>query len=319
MFYNLATQRAGELVELGTKGMVIRRMSLNMKAVNEIKKLMLKGDYESDTIILNARLIPNKEMNFKEEVIYEPSEIYNISIKPDYNVNSDNQTVVDELDGSHRITAVCQAVEEYKKRTGKWLEGHLLLRLVIRDTEGAKRIVAQTFERSDTDEGWKNVLKSDDYVKFVDRLIPKVNLLKDNVADTFNEYLIGQNMTFKDVLIKAIKKCDIKVESKSASALAEKGISETLNDIFDYMINTFFDKNINTMLQSNMLDGGLWYGYILLANELRNKTYEELTKACDNLYLELSEMDIRNNLKSNNKNYKINRISDLFLNATNEK
>lgn len=319
LFYNLATQRAGDLVEIGTKGMIIRKMSLNMKAVNEIKNLMLKGEYESDTIVLNSRLIKDKEMNFREDVVYEPANIYNISIKPDYNVDSESQTIVDELDGSHRITAVCKAVEEYKNRTDKWLEGHLLLRLVIRDIEGAKRIVAQTFERSDTDEGWKNVLKSDDYVKFINRLIPKVYILKDNVANTFNECIIGKNITYKDVLIKALKSCDIKVESKSASTLAEKGISETLNDIFDYMINTFFDKDIDNMIQSNMLDSGLWYGYFILADELRNKSYEELVSSCDNLYLQLSEIDIRNELASNKKNYKINKITDLFLKVTEEK
>ena len=318
LFYNSKTQRASEIKTIGKKGEVIRRISINENSVEEIKEKMLKKQYHSDMIILNCRVIEDKEMNFRETCLNEEYNLYDIEIKPNYDIYSENQTVCDIVDGFHRIIGAYKAVEEYKKRTNKWLDGYLFVQLVVMTEEDASSITEQTFQRSDTDSDWKAVLKSDDYTKFVDRLIPKIKMcdiyLSEYVANTYNEYKVYDMLTHKSVLIKAIKNINISVESKSKSALAEKQLSETLNDIFDYLLITYFDGDLKAMKKTHLLDCNCFFGYILLANAVKKEGYDKLTNICDKLYRTFTDKNFNSiDYRLDTKTFNVATVKKLFM------
>ena len=325
LFYNLETQRASETITIGAEGLTLRKMKINYKNVDQIAELMLKGEYEPDTLIFNSRLIDKKEMQFKEDVISEEYNLCNITIKPDYDVDSKSQTVVDILDGMHRILGICKAVEIYKDRTGKWLEGYMPVRLVVRDTKAAKRIVAQTFERSDTDIEWKVALKSDENFEFMQNIINKVDFgngkLSDYVADTFSEMKTNNSkITYKNILYDAIKECKINYKSISIKKQTEANIVEILNYMFDYIINDDFNGDFDRAIKSEMFEYNMVFGYIIMAYNMRRRKYDDIVFACENLY-----EDIKNNapelfksLKFKNKIISKNKAINYFKKIVND-
>ena len=146
LFYNTNSQRDTKLKRLGTKGLFFKTFNINRENVEKIAELMLKKKYNADTIILNSRIIKNKEMNL-EEMPSEIEGICDIKIVPEYDDKKDNQTILDIVDGMHRIEGVVVATEKNLAEKGSYLKGGLFLNLVVRTVEEARGIVAQTFER----------------------------------------------------------------------------------------------------------------------------------------------------------------------------
>ena len=63
--YNRSTQRAPEIVPMGNSGEYTYRNSVDEKAVKEMTEAILDGRFEETEVILNVRLIPDKEPDVK--------------------------------------------------------------------------------------------------------------------------------------------------------------------------------------------------------------------------------------------------------------
>ena len=89
--YYPATQRSSKYREVNEKT-IIREVNVNKKSVNEISNLILEGKFEATEIILNCMMIKGKTPKFILEKKYK--EIGDITIKPDYDIDSENYTIV---------------------------------------------------------------------------------------------------------------------------------------------------------------------------------------------------------------------------------
>lgn len=303
--YNFKTQREGTYVTLGSSDNVIRVVTLNEKNVEEIKKEMINGTYESDTIIINCRIIRGKELKLKEVEINDY--MSDISIIPHLE-NDSQQTILDILDGFHRITAVIRALREYKNSTGQILNGHLDVKLVLRTENEAKRLTGQTFKRSDTGKDWKAILNNDEYIQFANDLCNKVNILKGNVADTREECLALEKLTYKTLIANTIKKMKIDIKSKVKYKITLNDMTRVLNSMFEELkedgegLKKLKDETI--LLKPNM-----FAGYIIIANELIDKDSSDIQSFVEEIYLRSSENSL---LEISEGKANINNIKKVF-------
>ena len=269
ILYNKDTQREPVYEELGTKNHFIRKISLNQKAVNEIRDLVLNGDYEEDMIILNLLLLENIEqvLQLTDEKVID--NIYNVEIVPNYDVNSINKTICNILDGFHRFMGCFNAYSEILNNPNKYPKANkgLPFKLVLRNSEKARNIVRQSFKRTDTGKEWLETLKTDDYTKFADELINNCSVLRGKVAQTYNEYKAVDGMlTTKYLIIWITERLKIQVNNLSARVKYVKEIANTLEQLWICMADNYFDGDIEKLNNSSKFANiNAFAGYITMA------------------------------------------------------
>ena len=321
--YNKETQRASKYTTLGTSDKIIRTISFNQKAINEMKELIKNGNFEYDLIVINVLLI-NKNNDPRVEIksAYSNSNIYNITITPDYDINSNRYTVINLLDGFHRCMAFVRACEEYKNETGEELTYKTPIKLVMRDLQDAKRIVGQTFKRSDTDKGFVKAMEVNDYTIFLDGLMKKCKTLSPKkVADYYDDYLYKKNSyTHKIVLLDGLKKCkDIPFNKPMQCNFVQKSMAKIIDLLINYLCDGCYNGNIKEMINnSNLMDINIFLGYIAIADVLKdikdeNELIEYIQEIGDRLYLiqEENKSELEE-LKLTNKKYNANNIFNYF-------
>lgn len=263
--YYPSTQRSSRYRET-TNGTMIREININKKAVNEIASLILDGKFEATEIILNCMLIKEKTPKFIFEKKYK--EIGDITIKPNYDINSEDYTIITILDGYHRILGICKAVEMYLENTGQWLQGEISCKLVLADLVRAKRIVELVFKRTDDDKNWIKSLEKSDYTEFVDLLISNSNILKNNVADIYEQCKYNNKITYKVILTETIKKLNIDVANKSLSLFLANDMAKIIDTLFE-LINNIKEKKY--VFDEKYDIPNMFIGYITIAYKLRNE------------------------------------------------
>lgn len=226
ILYNKATQRAGKLKKIGDK--FTRTISLNRRAVREIADEILAGTFEETEIILNLRMIKGKkqQFEFKESAI---EGIGDITIVPEYDMNSDNCTFLEILDGYHRISGAKMAVEEYHQKTGEWLDCKIGVKLIKADMDRALRVVSQTFKRTDTNKDWLKAIEKNDTTNFVDEFIKNSKILKDEVEYSIEECKAFNSRTYRIALIDTIKKLDIAVNDPTEVSYYALGMAKNMD------------------------------------------------------------------------------------------
>ena len=334
--YNKDSQRASKYTTLGTSNKIIRTISFNQKAIEEIIKSVNEGTYEFDMVCLNALLINRKVkplINFEEYNItdnkgniIEGRNVYDITITPNYDIKSNNYTVVDLVDGFHRTMAFKEADSVYFNRTGNHLTALTPVRFSIGDIERGKRIVAQTFKRSDTNPNWKKAIEVNDYTVFLNNMIKKSKVLNNKVASYYDEYLYQKNsLTHKLTMLYSLKKIKtIDFKSKMQSSFDQQLMADIIDKIFEYLTTTYYDgKMRNLIKESYLADVNIFCGYIIMASILMQQDEENIDiyikKVCDELYLVHEEdKDKIINLKLKERNPHFNEIYCFFKDLTEE-
>lgn len=293
--YNIETQRKGTYKKLGnTNNNIIRTPTINKKAVNEIAELMKDGRYEEDMIILNVLLTgENDDLQFNAIPNKAIDGICDIIIKPNHDIKDKlHYTVVNPLDGYHRIKALAQAYAENLNEKGEKLTCGLPTKIVLRTVEEAKEVVRLSFKRTDTGKDWLNTLKMDDYNNFVNELVKRTKVLKDKVVSTYEEYRLYDNMmTYRSILRDTMEKCTtVKVNSISAMTTAVSSFSETIDGIFECLLENYFNNDMQKLIDSRIYaDVNIFVGYLAIANELlsvKDKFDKAIliNKICEKLY-----------------------------------
>ena len=268
-FYNYDTQREPEYISLGTKKHVIKKYSLNMKAVDEIARDIISGDYEEDMITFNVLL---KNQKIIPQVSVEETKlegIVNVEVVPDHNRNSKNYTVVNPLDGWHRTKAGVRAYGE-ALRQGVKLKRGFPLKLVMRDMKGAQHIVGQIFKINSTNRQWTHGLENSDYNEFISVLVDSSKVLKGNVVSTYEEYMAITSLTYSYILSIAVEKfTDIPVNSKLQRKMIAENMANTIDMIFDYLLLEY--KDMKTLIkETHLVEPNIFIGYLAIAEELRD-------------------------------------------------
>lgn len=307
--YNKTTQRAGKLKKIGDK--YTRSISLNKKAVREIADSVLDGTFEESEIILNLRKIKGK----KQQFVFKEGKIENIgdiTIVPEYNVNSEHLTFLEIIDGYHRLSGIKMAMEEHYQKTNEWLECKIGVKLVIADMNRALRIISQTFKRTDTNRDWLKAIEKTDTTIFVDDIIKNSKMLKGNVENTFEECQAFNGRTYKTVLIDSVKKLEIPVDDIVESSFCSSGIAKNID-----LIVSFVDKKIKEdskykfLNYCNMYIVYTRYAYMLYISEYSDT---EVIIKCKELIDFLSQLgdEMASEYKLNLKNFNFNNIFNLI-------
>lgn len=120
--YNFATQRRAITTEY--KNRYIREIAINMKSVEEIKKQVLSGAFQTNTITLNIRKTGTEKFNYtsksKQLVIQKAG------------------TEIDIIDGYHRANGIHRAWKENRK-----IEGSMIVSIKNLTVEEARSFIAQ--------------------------------------------------------------------------------------------------------------------------------------------------------------------------------
>ena len=326
--YNKKSQRASRLKLIGkNKDIVVREISLNNKAVENISEMMIDGVYEEDMIILNVRLRDEQtipQMKFEdlgEELKIGELGIGTLTIVPNYDRDSSNYTSVEDLDGFHRLMGSVRATRKYLEEHGKWLEGGLIVKIVVRDLEGAKRIVNQTFKRSDTDKSWLASFSNDDCNKFTNEVVNKTAILKDTTFDTIEECHAYGGLTYKTIISDYIRKySDLAVNSVATRKFMSDKLSKFLNILLDYLM--YFEKKSVEELKSTtlLLEPNIFVGYLASGVTLNNAEMLSEDKILElaNKIIFLKDSQELKNLKLNNKTASLKNIVSFFTKLANE-
>lgn len=313
--YNKETQRQPTLRKLGTKGGYVRDITLNMKSVKEIANLMYDGKFDENEIIFNIRLSNDKSNpKYKFHNLYEQIFGY-LLITPNTFVQEDSEdfTIVEILDGYHRIKGAEMAVAKARKN-GIELEGGFDVRIVVKDIEEAKRIVIQTFKRSDTGEEFLESLEINDYSKFIDSVIEYSSILKNNVSNDYMQCMEKKSLTYKTILVKTLQKCtDIDVNSVAVKKIGAKKVAEILDNIILYLSEVYYNNDLQLMKEtSSLLDINIFVGYLGVACELYKSKKDDFdiiaNKIFDNIDL------INNNMHLKDKKCNVEAIYNEFIN-----
>lgn len=229
LIYYKETQREGKITKLGDK--YIKTISINKKNIKEMSELAIKGELAPSEIKLNILLTDEDvepQVYFKKEY----KDIGELCIKPEYQ-DEQHKTLLSIVDGYHRVLAITNAVSKHLSETGEMLQGYMLITITMKTVEEIKQVILQTFKRSQTSREFLKTLESNDYTKFVDNILKNVNL---PVANTYADLKTGDHIiTYKTLLVDAVKCMDIKFNSRSASVIISKEIAENIEIILDYM------------------------------------------------------------------------------------
>ncbi|MBY6838756.1 hypothetical protein [Clostridium botulinum] len=344
--YNMKAQRDNKVVNAGTRGALSREIDLNKKNVKEIKKLALNHKLEETQIILNLRIADIEEKEYfepdyefitlsklmeekfdlqkelKDEIENKESVVGNalnsigrLTIRPNYDLESRQFTVLEVNDGWHRIVAIAQAVAEHYEKTGEWLEGGFAVKIVLRTLKESQEIIRQIFQRSDTNKSFLKSLEHDDFTDFIDMLGDESSILKKKISQTYNEYKIDNKaLTHRSILAESVKSfTNVEVQKAGIARGIAKNLAKSIDTIIETIAYKYFNDDLEKMKkETELLDCNMFVGYLAIAYEMfetKNYNYDDIA---DNLYC-LDKNDTKN-LKLNEKNVTIKNVYMFFKN-----
>jgi hypothetical protein len=300
--YNPKTQRASTSKKLGTGDNFIREIDVNWNHVHDISDLMLDNKFESNQIIINILLTGDNNPDY--EFLPETKEnIGRLIVRPNHDVDSEKFTVMNILDGYHRILGAREAFIKYQNQhKGEKLTGGLDVRIVVRTVPQAVELIDQIFRRSDTRKDFKKAIAKDNYNKFIDMWSERSEILNNQVETTFDECKIGNKLTYKVVLKDALKYCTkIDVNKLGTVTVASGKMAESLDMIINMLKETYFNDDLEYMKENSfLLQPNIFVGYLAITNRIYNsKNFYDYEKICEKLY-NLTEDDVKE-LALNNK------------------
>lgn len=268
--YNKETQRSPKIRVLG-KNYVVKQISLNKNAVKEIANEMLNETYESDLIIFNVLQLPNNVPN----ISYDNGTLY---IKPNLNVEDEDCTFISIVDGFHRLNALVNAVTKLKKDKKEIPESMgLIVKIVVRDIEGAKRIITQSFKRSATDKDFLKSLEVNDYTKLADVLVKGLpDCIRKKIMSTYEEQMYMHGITNKVLIADTLKEILPRGKNYLFNLNDINKTADLLNKILSYILEEFYEKNFNVFVEeSNLMKKNSIVYLIFIAYNLIKLNIEE--------------------------------------------
>ena len=315
--YNPKTQRASTSEKIGTKDGYARKIDVNWNNVHEIADLIMDGKIEDNQIIINVLLTGdnNPDKIFQSEF----RNFGRLTVRPHYDIDAENFTVMHILDGYHRILGAREASRRYKEKYGKEITGGLDIRIVLRTTEQAVTMIEQIFKRSDTRKDFKKGIENDEYSKFVDMLGDKSTILNNKIETTYDECKIENALTYKVILKDTIKYCTkIPIDKIGKTSTISTNMANSIDTIITILKEKYYDDDLEKMRKDSfLLLPNIFVGYLAIAYKISelNKFYD-YDKIADLLYC-LTEDDIKE-LKLNTKTCSFKNVYSYFYNLVSE-
>ena len=281
--YTLDIQRDATFKKMG-KG-YIKIATIDSKAVKNIEETALRGELETTQIVLT--------------LLIDEGSIPKISFKSKYNNIGD--VVIDEPisinDGYHRCMGICSAVAKHLAETNMYLDGILSVRLMIADQPRARRVMQQSFLRSNTNADFLKAITESDVNTFLDKVIMNSKTLKGNVANTYEEARAMKKKTYRTILLDILNKTEINFNNKSEVLIKSKKMGEYI-DTLDDLANKDYGVNLTAMY--------IWFAYRITLVEEDIELYNKILERVDTINEKSKE------LKINNKNVSVNSLIIYF-------
>ena len=268
--YNKETQRSPKIRVLG-KNYVVKQISLNKNAVKEIANEMLNETYESDLIIFNVLQLPNNVPN----ISYYNGTLY---IKPNLNVEDENFTCINVIDGMHRLSALVNAVAKLKKDKKEIPPSMgLIVKIIVRDIEGAKRVVTQSFKRSSTDKDFLKSLETDDYTKLTDAFIKELpEYIREKIYSTYNECIYNGGITYKTLITDCMRKILTQEKNFLFNLKVVTNMGAIGEKILSYILEEYYEKNFSIFQnESNIMRKNSFVYLLVFFHEIYKRKIPE--------------------------------------------
>lgn len=298
--YNFDTQRDPIYKKL-SNGRAIRRRNIDEQSVNDIDNSMYNDEFQPNMVTYNILICPGKKPNYNYD-----EKTLKLTIKPNLNYDDDDFTVVDIVDGQHRITGASRAVARAIKNN-KELAGSLHACFYMMTLEEAKAYIETQAKQNVMSKEYTESLKTDDYTTFVDKITSwknsKNNILQNEVANTFDEMKVYEKLTYKTALTEACKMTRIDVADNVEKKFASEKFAEIINTLINYMKKEFYNNDIEDMKNERIfLAPNIFIGYIAIA-ELLWKEKDYVDKLIDIVVL-LQTEKVKTELSSMKLNHR---------------
>lgn len=284
--YKIDTQREAKWEKIGIKTIPVP--SVDEKAVRDIKLAMENDQFENSLITLGYQLKDNEDA------------------KIEFDGDDIGEIIAEQLficDGNHRILACIRYMLECYSTDGYYPEKYFPVTVIIGDKERMQRVVKQSFLRSkEVSREYLQAITTDDYSRFVEKIINQSKTLNNNVARTFEEMEATGKITTIKAIRDVIEYLKIEVNSMSVQTFKSKKIATGIDLLEELMREKSIKKNYY-----NLYSVYVWFCY--KAEEYGNDT-EYYYKLIDKLEA-LTKTDIKK-LKLGNKNYDMKALIQHF-------
>ena len=270
--YNKLFQRAPKLVKTSS-GRIIKKIDANIDNILDMEKEFSEGKM-IPTSIHFAILVNNTagiSENYKFKKMYE--NIGDMWIKPNFDFESETYLPLMCVDGWHRLTAMCNAVEKAETE-GKAIKAELGCFVHIFDNEAEiRKFIIDTFKRCDTNLDYLNAITPNDENIFIDEFIKECKWLNGHTALTKQEMKLENNYTEQRILIDAFKKTNIEMNEDLKNTISRGKVAKVIDEILDYILKELYENNLEKMINSIYLNRNIFKMYIKFAAEVRDKKY----------------------------------------------
>lgn len=289
ILYTLDIQRSPTFKKMGNS--YIKTATIDTKSVKNIEATVLKGELETTQIVLTLLIDDNHMPRF--------------DFKPKFDNIGD--VVIDEPislnDGMHRCLGICSATAKHLADKGEYIDGSISVRLIIADQTRARRVMQQSFLRSNTSVDFLKAITETDITLFLDKVINQSKMLKGNVANTYEEAKAMKKKTYKTIMIDLLHKTNINFNNKSEVLIKSKKMAEYIDTLNDLMVNSDLDINLYAMF--------IWFAYKISETKENIEMYYRIADKIDNMTDgEKKEFKLQN--KTTKLNLLIKYFDELF-------
>ena len=291
LYYDLNFQRSPKLVKIGKEYMQIP--NVDEEATRKIESAALEGKLESSLGVLGLILNENSEPKWSEKKKDKDGILYDLTI-------IDSPAILDFM---HRLIGITNAVLKNLSETGQYLEGYMILKFVVATPERCREIVYQSFLKSKTDASYLKTIDNSNHNVFLEKIINNSKCLRNRVVKTFEETKMNNNiLTYKSILIDALKSMDIEFDNMYTQRVKSKEIAENIDIIYELLMENKFNNIPN-----------LWVSILDQANILcENKdNYDDILMEYVDKILNITNEDIKE-LKLNNKTFSVKSVMKKF-------
>ncbi|MDQ6600740.1 DNA sulfur modification protein DndB [Bacillus salipaludis] len=256
--YNPETQR--EMRQTKKKGSdeIIELPKLVEKSIKEMEDLLRKGEMIGTIITFNARLGSTDDES-GEELIYD---------EDDMKLTVTEGTLLDVLDGFHRINAIVRAL-----RKDPSLDSMFKLNILHLGKTMAQQYFKQLNTTNSVGKGQLKKVGESRQADFIAKQLQYNSELKNKVAAS-DMIAPGSNflVTF-NTLADAIDDV-FKIEDKPNAIITAKYLSEFFNELF-FAFPTEFFSDISIVRKNSLINANtMFYGYIALAKRMKDETIQ---------------------------------------------
>lgn len=259
--YNIRTQR--QTTKKLYKGQVIEKITINPRSVKEIKQAYKEGTFFPNAITLNIRQNGHERFKVTDKYPREDKDRAEDEKIKIVEIEVTDESVVDIIDGMHRLMAAVELLEEDPNATN-WTE----VNLYYLDENRAVDFIRQENKRNEIEEQHIEKISYDNVGINIAKSLnsDRSCRLLGNVAEDMMKLKVQNKMVELLTLGNAINQNFIDIKTESAKMFkVKKYLAKFSNFFIDHYEGYFNAKseNINIYQRNNM-----FYGIVGLASEL---------------------------------------------------